>query len=408
LEEGINNGDTAIIFDGIAEGVIVNTRGWEHRSIERPNTEPTVRGSQAGFTENLRTNTTLIRTIMRTSDLVTEMLKVGTRSKTNVALVYLKNVANPQLVGELRRRIQGVRTDNIDSSGTLIQFIEDHPILPFPQSLSTEHPDRVMPHLSEGRLALIVDGNPYIHVLPVSFFTLFHSAEDFGMPILVANFMRLLRLFGALLATLLPSLYIAISYFHVEALPTQLLLAIAGSREEVPFAAWFEVLIMEISFELIREAGVRVPGILGSTIGIVGAIILGQAAISAHVVSPAVVVVIAITGLASFTIPDYHMAASIRLVRFLLLLFSTFMGLVGLATILLWLTVILCSMKSFGMPYMVPVGPATNRKSFDVVIRGPVYSQKVQLDAINTKPDNRQPRISRSWIKRHPVEKEDE
>ncbi|MBP2663544.1 MAG: GerA spore germination protein [Firmicutes bacterium] len=407
LQEGINNGDTALIFDGVAEAILVNTKGWEHRSIEKPSTEPTVRGSQSGFTENLRTNTTLIRTIMRNSDLVTELFKVGRRSQTTVAMLYMKSVANPKLVAEIKRRIQGVCTDDLESSGTLIQFIEDHPLLPFPQSLSTERPDRVGPHLSEGRVALIVDGNPYIHILPVSFFTFFHASEDFSLPLPIANFQRILRFFGALIATVLPALYIAISYFHVEALPTQLLLTIAGSREDIPFPAWFEVLIMEISFELIREAGVRVPGILGTTIGIVGAIILGQAAITAHIVSPAVVVVIAITGLASFTIPEYLMSSAIRVVRFLLLLFSIYMGLVGLATILLWLTVILCSMKSFGMPYMVPIAPRTIA-GFDVIVRGPVYSQNQRPDALNTIDQKRQPQISRLWKKKQPAEKGDE
>ena len=344
---------------------------------------------------------------MRNSDLVTEMIKVGTRSQTTVALLYIKNLANPQLVAEVKRRIHGVRTDNLDSSGTLMQFIEDHPLIPFPQSLSTERPDRVGPHLSEGRVAIIVDGNPYIHVLPVSFFTSFHASEDFSLPIMVSIFQRLLRFFGALIATVLPPLYIAISYFHVEALPTQLLLTIAGSREDVPFPAWFEVLAMEIAFELIREAGVRIPGILGTTIGIVGAIVLGQAAISAHIVSPAVVVVIAVTGLASFTIPDYLMASAIRLLRFLLLIFSATMGLVGLATILLCLIVMLSSMKSFGMPYLVPIAPKT-KAGFDTVVRGPVYSQERRPDVLNTKDRNRQPQISRTWKKKRPVRKEDE
>ncbi len=408
LQEGVNSGDTAIIFDGIAEAVLVNTKGWEHRSVEQPNTEPTVRGAQAGFTENLRTNTALIRTILRSSDLVTEMMKVGARSRTNVAILYLKSVANPQLVAEVKRRIQGIRTDYIDNSGSLMQFIEDQPGFLFPQSVSTERPDRVGAHLSEGRIALIVDGNPYIHVLPVSFFSFFHASEDFGLQTPVSNFMRVLRFLGTLISTVLPSLYIAISYFHVEAIPTQLLLSIAGSREEVPFPAWFEVLIMELSFELIREAGVRVPGMLGTTIGIVGAIVLGQAAVSARLVSPAVVVLIAITGLASFNIPEYRMASAIRLTRFILLLFSAVLGLVGLATALLWLTVILCSMKSFGMPYLVPVAPKT-QAGFDVVIRGPVYRQENRPDALNSKDRKRQPHISRPWTKQQPVGKvEDE
>ena len=200
--------------------------------------------------------------------------------------------------------------------GNLFNFIEDSPTLVFPQTLSTERPDRVTRHLSEGRIALILEGNPFAQILPVSFFSFFHSGEDFSLKSGVSNLMRILRLFGALISTVLPSLYLSISYFHPEAMPTELLLAVAGSRENVPFPAWFEVLMMDISFELIREAGVRIPGILGSTIGIVGAIILGQAAVTARIVSPIVVVIIAITGLASFTIPEYRMASAVRLTRF--------------------------------------------------------------------------------------------
>ncbi len=407
VEEGINSGDTALFFDGIDEVVLVSTKGWEHRSVEKPNTESSVRGGMNAFTENLRTNTAQIRVALRNSDLVTEMIKVGSRSQTNVAILYMKSLANPQLVAEVKRRTKGISTDFLDSSGTLSQFIVDTPVIPFPQTLSTERPDRVAVHLSEGRIAIIVDGNPYIHVLPANFFTFFHSSEDFSMSLLVANFMRLLRLFGTLISTVLPSLYIAINYFHQEALPTELLMAIASSRENVPFPAWFEVMVMEFSFELIREAGVRVPGILGSTIGIVGAIILGQAAVAAHFVSPIVVVIIAITGLSSFTIPEYRMASAIRLLRFFFLLFSILLGLVGLATALLWVIVLLCSMKSFGMPYLVPIAPKTTT-GLDVVIRGPVYRQETRPDALNTQDGKRQPSNSRTWVKEQPVRNEDE
>lgn len=396
VEEAVNSGDTALIFDGIEEAVLVSTKGWEHRGVDHPLTEQTVRGAQAAFSENLRVNTGLIRSMLRSSDLVTEMIKVGTRSQLNCAIMYIDSIANPTLVAEVRRRIQGIETDYLGESGELIQFIEDFPNIPFPQSLSTERPDRVVTHLVEGRIALILEGNPFVHIIPVSFFTFFHSAEDFSIKSGVGNFIRVLRLFGALIATVLPALYLAISYFHQEAVPTELLLAIAGSRENVPFPAWFEILVMEISFELIREAGVRIPGILGSTIGIVGAIILGQAAVSAHIVSPIIVVIIAITGLASFTIPEYRMSSAMRITRFILLLSAAVMGLVGLATVLLWIAVLFCRMKSFGVPYMAPIAPKTNA-GYDVVLRGPVFKQEIRPDELNTKDKRRQPFISRLW-----------
>lgn len=403
LEDGINSGDTALLFDGCEEGLLVNTKGWQHRGVERPLTEQTVRGAQAAFSENLRVNTGLIRTMLRSSDLVTEMVKVGDRSKVNCAIMYLESVANASLVDEVRRRVKGIKTDYVGESGELLQFIEDHPTIPFPQSLSTERPDRVASNLAEGRIALILEGNPFVHIVPVSFYTFFHSAEDFGVKSGVGNFMRVTRLFGALIATVLPALYLALSYFHQEAVPTELLLTIAGSRESVPFPAWFEVMVMEVSFELIREAGVRIPGFLGSTIGIVGAIILGQAAVSAHLVSPIVVVIIAITGLASFTIPEYRMSSALRITRFILFLFATFLGLVGLATALLWITLMFCWMKSFGMPYMAPIAPKANA-GYDVVLRGPVYKQETRPDELNPRDKIRQPYISRQWSKKPPKE----
>jgi len=396
MQEGINQGDTVLIFDGIGQAVIVETKGWEHRAVNIPQNEQTVRGSQAAFSENIRTNTGLIRSILRSSDLITEMIKIGTRGQTNCAVMYIDSIANSSLVTEVRRRLNGIDTDYIIDAGQLVQFIEDYPGVIFPQTISTERPDRVAASLVEGRIALILEGNPFSQILPVDFFGFFHSAEDFSVKASIANFMRILRLFGALISTVLPSLYLSICYFHPEAMPTELLLTIAGARENVPFPAGFEMLMMEIVFELIREAGTRIPGILGSTIGIVGAIILGQAAVSARIVSPIVVVIVAVTGLASYTIPEFRMASAIRLVRFGLLLCAWAMGLVGMAIALLGLTVLLCSIKSFGMPYMSPVSPRSIA-GYDVVTRGQVFNQELRPDALNTKDRRRQPTISRLW-----------
>ncbi|MBP2654811.1 MAG: GerA spore germination protein [Firmicutes bacterium] len=398
IETAVNSGSTAIIFDGIDEAIIVGTGAWEHRGVERSQIEQSVQGSQAAFSENFRINTGLVRSMLRTSDLIIETIKVGTRSQINCALMYIDSIANTTLVDEVRRRIQGIATDYLGDTGELIQFIEDHPSIPFPQSLSTERPDRVAGHLVEGRIAILLEGNPFVHIVPVSFFSFFHSAEDFSHKPTVVNFMRILRLLGAFVSIILPSIYIAISYFHQDALPTELLLAIAGSRENVTFPAWFEIVLMEFSFELIREAGIRVPGFLGSSIGIVGALILGQAAVYANIVSPIIVIIVASTGLASFCIPDYRMASAIRLLRFILLAFAATFGLVGLATAFLWIAVLFCQMKSFGVPYMTPVVPKTIA-GYDVVLRGPIFQQDTRPDALNVKDQRRQPNISRTWKK---------
>ena len=401
LQENVNTGDTALLLDGVAEALIIETKGWEHRGVDSPKTEQTVRGSLAGFTENLRTNTGLVRSMLRSSDLVTEMVKVGTRGQLNCAIMYIDSIANASLVNEIRRRLEGIETDYISDSAQLVQFIEDSPTIIFPQTVSTERPDRVASHLTEGRVALILEGNPFAQILPVSFLSFFHSGEDFSLKSGITNLMRVLRLFGALIATVLPSLYLSISYFHPEAMPTELLLAVAGARENVPFPAWFEILIMDISFELIREAGIRIPGLLGPTIGIVGAIILGQAAVTARIVSPIVVVIVAITGLASFAIPEYRMASAIRIVRFVFYMFTITIGLVGLAMAWIGMVVLLCRMKSFGMPYLAPLGPKTIA-GYDVVIRGPVYNQENRPDELNTKDSRRQPAVSRKWVNQSP------
>lgn len=406
LQDGINSGDTVLLIDGIAELLIIGSKGWEHRAVGKPTTEQSIRGSQMAFSENLRVNTALIRTMLRTSDLVTEMIKIGERSRVNCAVMYVKSIANASLVTEVKRRIGSIRTDYVDDIGLLEQFIEDHPSLPFPQTISTERPDRVSVHLAEGRVAILLEGNPFVLVVPISMFSLLHSAEDFSLKVPAGSFMRLLRVVGTLISTMLPAFYIAISYFHQEALPTELVLAIVGSREDVPFPAYFEVLVMEISFELIREASLRIPNILGSTIGIVGAIILGQAAVAAHIVSPIMVVIIALTGLASFTIPEYRFAFAVRTVRFGLLLMAAVAGLVGLSSGILLLITTLAYMKSFGMPYLSPISPKS-MGGLDIFIRGAVFRQESRPDALNTKDSTRQPHISRGWTKAAPQEGDD-
>ena len=395
--DGVNGGDTVLFIDGSNQALVLATKGYQQRGVERPQIEQSVRGAQAAFSEGLRTNTGLIRTILSSSDLVTEIIMIGDRAPKKCAVMYLKNLANPELVAEVKRRLGSIRTDYALNLGVVEQFIEDQPANPFPQSLSTERPDLTAAALLEGRVVLLYEGVPFAHVLPVSFFTFFHSIEDFTMSPVIANFTRLLRMTGALISVVLPSVYMALSYFHPEALPTELVLAIAGAREKVPFPTMFELAIMELAFEFIREAGLRIPGMLGSTIGIVGAIILGQAAVTANLVSPVMVVVVAFTGLASFTIPDYRMASTLRVIRFGFMLAAVSFGLVGVSFALLLTAAVLCGMKSFGVPYLAPVAPKT-MSGLDVVIRGPVFRQENRSDALNTMDSSRQPEIARPWI----------
>lgn len=407
LAHEVSAGDTALLIDGAREAIIISTKGYAQRGLSTPNAERSVRGSQVAFSEGLKTNTALIRVLMPDSDLVTEIIEVGKRAPLKCAIMYLHGVANPELIAEVKRRISSISTDYVSDLGVLEQLIEDHPNIPFPQSLSTERPDRTVAHLAEGRIAILLQGTPFAHIVPINFFSFFHSIEDFSLKSFAGSFMRILRMLGALISIVLPSAYLAINYFHQEALPTEIVLAIAGAREKVPFPALIEILMMEISFEFIREAGLRVPGLLGSTIGIVGALILGQAAVTANIVSPIMVVIIAITGLASFTIPDYRLGFGLRLTRFAFLALGATFGLVGLAFGLLVGTVMLCSMKSFGVPYMAPVAPRTMRGGFDIVLRGPVYEQEQRPDEINTKNRRRQHEISRRWILEEPHRKGD-
>lgn len=398
--KSVSDGDTAIFVDGVEGAIVLFTKGFEHRAIGRPQIEQTVRGSQSAFTETLRTNITLVRRLLRARDLVTEVVTLGARSQTDCAVMYLQSVANPDLVGEVKRRLSRISTDNM-TPGMLDGFIQDHPGIPFPQTLSTERPDRVSASLSEGRVAILLDGDPFALVVPISLFTLFHSPEDFSQELPTGTLMRILRVVAAFITIALPAIYIAISYYHQEALPTDLALAIAGARERIPFPAFVEILFMEISFEFIREGGTRVPGMLGQTLGIVGAIILGQAVVSANIVSPISVITVALTAIAGFSVPDFRLGMAVRQIRFIFLVMAVMVGLIGVSSGFFVLIVVLCSMKSFGVPYLSPLGPKTT-PGLDVLVQGPVYRQERRPDELNTLDPRRQPPISRKWVKENP------
>jgi len=263
------------------------------------------------------------------------------------------------------------------------QFIEDKPFQIIPQVLNTERPDRAASFIMEGQVIIIGEGVPFVNVVPVTFFAMFHAAEDSFLRWPFGTAIRLIRILGLFLATLLPALYVSLILYHQEMIPTDLLVAFATARENVPFPTIIEVLMLEISFELIREAGIRVPGVIGPTLGIIGALILGQAAVAANLVSPVLIIVVAVTGLGNFAIPSYSLATGIRLIRFGLILSGAFLGFYGVAAFLFIAGCFACSIKSFGVPFLSPISPVT-KKNPDIIARMPNFKQKMRPDYLNT------------------------
>lgn len=396
--DAVNYGDTALFLDGCADAVIVETKGWEHRSVDRPIVEQVVRGPQEAFSETMRTNTALLRKLIKNENLTTELIKVGARNRVPVAVMYLRDLANPDLVAEVKRRIESIKTDLIIDSGMLEEMIEDNPYSLNPTVMATERPDRVAAGITDGRVAIIVDGSPFVLLVPVTMYEMLHTGEELYSRWQIGTFIRYLRALAFYLSFLLPGAYLSVVLFHHEMIPTELLLAIAGSRERVPFPSVVEVLLMELSFELIREAGLRIPGAMGATIGIVGALILGQAAVQASIVNPILVILVAVTGLAGFAIPYYSLAFTLRIYRFFYIFLGGLLGFFGISIGLFVQIVLTANLKSFGVPYLAPVGPRTVPGA-DVVTRLPVFFHKKRPDYLNPQDVQRQPDVSRGWLK---------
>ncbi|MDP4089180.1 MAG: spore germination protein [Bacillota bacterium] len=404
LEECIHeilSGDTGVYVDSCDYYIFCETKGFEKRAVDKPQIESVISGAQEAFNENLRTNTVLIRRIIKNNNLVTEFFKIGERSNKLIAMMYISDLANPALVNEVKRRITGVRTDFILGDGMLEQFIESEGMSLFPTTLNTERPDRTAANLMEGKVTILSDGEPFALIVPVTLMEMLHTPEDMSVRQPYGTFLRLIRLFALFVAAFLPGIYIAITNFHQEMIPTELLIAIGSARENVPLPTIMEVLMMEISFELIREAGVRVPGMLGTTIGIIGALILGQAAVQADIISPILIIVVAVTGLGNFAIPNISFAFGIRIMRLLFIAAGATLGFYGISLLMVVFTILLVDMKSFGVPYLTPIAPKI-RKSRDLLRRGAVWRQEFRPDYVNPLDVRRQPDISRQWTVEKP------
>ena len=355
LYQALIHGNCALFIDTISVAFDIEVKGFKQRSVEKPANEVVVKGPHEAFVENIRVNTSLLRRIVNCEDLVIENIEVGEVTETKCAICYLADITNDDLVAEVKYRINNLSIDSLLSSGQLEQLISDTNSLNVPQVLATERPDKSASYLLNGRVVVLVNGSPYALIMPAVLNDFLSSPDDKNEKPLFANFLKFVRGLATFLTLLLPGLYIAITSFHQELLPTELLFSILASRENVPFPSFVEIFLLEISFELIREAGLRVPSPLGPTIGIVGALVLGQAAVSAGVVSPILVIVVAITGISSFAIPDYSFGLHIRITRFVFIFLGYLCGFLGIALGLFVYLSMMAGTTSFGVQYMTGV-----------------------------------------------------
>lgn len=393
---GVNSGNCALFVDTLNIAFDIDIKGFKQRSIDKPDNEIVIKGPHEAFVENIRTNTSLLRRFTNNENLIIESLEAGKLTKTKCAVCYMQNIANSDLVAEVKYRLNNLDVDSILSSGQLEQLISDNNSLGLPKAISTERPDNAAQHLLEGRVVVLVNGSPYALILPAIMIDFLTSPEDRNLKPLFSNFLRGLRVLSAFFALLLPGLYVAVTSFHIEILPTELLYSILAARESVPFPVIFEILIMEISFEIIREASLRVPSAIGSTIGIVGALVIGQAAVSAGIVSPILIIIVAITALSSFAIPDYSFSFHLRVFRFLFIILGYIAGFLGIGTGLFVYISMICNMDSFGVSYSIPYSNMENLKRTGIILP-PIWKREYRPSYLATKKEKKQKNISMKW-----------
>lgn len=386
LIQSLLEGNTIILVNGCTKVLAAQTAGGDERGVEEPTSQTVIRGPKEGFTENIKTNMSLIRRKIKSPKLRFELKKIGRVTQTNIVIVYLDGIANHKIVKELHRRLDSIDTDSILESGYIEEFIQDRTYTPFPTLQNSERPDGIAGGILEGQIAIIVDGTPFVLLAPVTFNRFFQASEDYYQRFDISSFLRLIRYGSFLASMLLPSLYIAITTFHQEMIPTTLLISLAAQREGTPFPAIVEAFIMEITFEVLREAGVRMPRAIGSAVSIVGALVLGQAAVQAGLVSAAMVIVVSFTAIANFVIPSMNMAAASRLIRFGMMILGGTFGLFGIMSGLMFMLIHLAGLRSFGIPYLLPVSPLSISNLKDVFFRAPWWEMSKRPELIS-EPD---------------------
>ncbi|ERI94128.1 putative spore germination protein KA [Clostridiales bacterium oral taxon 876 str. F0540] len=374
--DSVLSGDTALFIESCDAAIIMSSRGFETRSVSEPAAEGEVRAARDGFIENIRVNTSLVRRRIKDHSLRIESMKIGQRTKTDVAIVYIDNLVSKEILGELKSRLERIKIDSILESGYIEELIEDAPLSLFPTIEHTERPDKASAAILEGRIVILVDNTPFCLIVPTVFWQYIQATGDYYERHYIASFMRILRAVALFLSLTLSSFYVMLTSFHQEMFPTLLALRVAAGREGVPFPAILEVLLMEFMFEIIREAGIHLPKSVGQAVSIVGGLVIGEAAVTAGLVGPTLVIIVSAAGICSFAVPAYSLSITIRLLRFPLIILTGFFGILGFLGGTIAISMHMLSLRSFGAPYLSPIDPFRISGNKDVFIRAPRWMMK--------------------------------
>lgn len=365
-------GDTVFLLEGGNEAALVGTSGMEFRAISEPESETVIRGSRVGFIENFKINVSLLRQEIKDPNLRIDTMDVGTRSNQKLAICYIEGIVREDILNEVVRRVKTLDIDFAPDSGFIEQWIEDNFLSPFPQILDTERPDRVAYNILKGKVAIIVEGSPFALLMPITFGDSLKSVEDYNQRWLISSLLRLLRLVSFYLTLFLPATYVALVSYHPELIPSQLLFTITASREGIPFPSLIEALIIVFFYEVLLEAGTRLPNKIGQTIGIVGGIVIGQVAFMAGIVTPIMVIIISLTGICAFTIPNYSFAIGLRSLRLGAIFAASILGLYGIILVFIIIYIHLANLKSIGISYTQSFSSKNLWELENVIIRAPI------------------------------------
>lgn len=393
LLKSVLSGMVALIFDEEKKAILYDIRAFEKRSIQEPTDENVMKGSKESFIEVMRMNTALIRRRIRSEFLVIEQMEVGKVSKTDIALIYVRNITDLTTVNKIRDKINNINIDNLSTPAFIEEYLIENKHSIFPQIMYTQRPDRVSANLSDGRVALLVDGIPFAYILPCQLPMLMQSPDDYANHFLIGSSLRIIRYLSMIITLFLPAFYIAATTYQSQMLPVQLALSTQAAKQNVPFSSASEVLGLLLSFEILIEAGLRLPLAVGTTMSILGGLVVGQAAVSANLISPAVVVIVALAGIAGFIMPNQDLSSGIRLSRYILAILAAFAGFFGLAIGMILLITHLCSLDNYNTAYMSPFVDVEKRNIIDTLFRFPTkYFVKRPDDIV---PKNRRKRRNR-------------
>ncbi|MCK9861184.1 spore germination protein [Paenibacillus sp. ATY16] len=379
LVQHILQGNLAVLVDGEACALIAKIQDFETRSIQEPKKEAALRGSKEGFVESLRTNTTMIRRRIIHQDLKLESFTIGEYTQTDVALIYVQGLAEEKILTQVREKLHAIEIDGIIDTAYIEEWIEGNSFSLFSQIQNTERPDIVTASLLEGKVAIMANGSPFTLILPVTFWSGLQSVDDYFERFVFVLLTRTIRYIMTFISFALPAIYVALSTFHPEMVPSYLMIGISTARESSPFPTVIEVFLMLFVFDALQEAGVHLPNQLGPVVSILGALVIGQAAVEAGIISTPIIIVVSLTGVASYSIPRYSASLSFRIIRYLFLFIAGLLGFVGFAFGIIFLMIHLVMLESFGRPFMYPIAPFDGKRIKDIIIRYPLWIQNGRI-----------------------------